>query len=733
MLSVIIPVYNEKDNLVRLTKNLSIALNKIDHELLFVDDHSTDGSAEVIIQLRKQLPKDHIRLLEKQGTKGKAISILEGIIESKGNIIAMIDADLQYPAAAIPEMMHKLTKGYDIVIGNRKQRDESVIRRNLSRLFNFVFAKVILNLPYDAQSGLKVFRKQTLNGLRLSPSPWGFDYEFLFKAKRMGWKIGQVDIGFARRTQGQSKVRVLATGIELAWGAVKLRIQYIFRNIFKFLDDSHPSERLGINWNNDKDFLYVPEIMSAKHTVYSETISLAIILLAGLAGLIWGLYLITGVSLIVIMSGLLAAFYIIMMWFKVRVIYHAINRTFLEITPEELDAINPYDLPTYTILIPLYKEAEVIKQVIQAMSAIDYPTEKLDIIITLEEYDHETIEAIANANPPSHFKTLILPDVKPKTKPKALNVAFPYAKGEFLVIYDAEIVPDPDQLKKAYVAFTKHQHLDALQTRLDHYNPEQSLITRLFNEEFAFHFDMLLPGLQKLGYPIPLAGHSVHFRRSVLEEIGAWDPYNVTEDADMGMRLARSRFNIEILNSVSREEATTSISAWIGQRTRWIKGFIQTSIVHLRHPIRFKQEIGKGWSKVFAFGITVPSSVLINIFNLVYWSLLIAWFTTHSQLIRSLFPGPIYYVSLFSFIFGNLVFVYLNLLSSYNRARYSSVKYGLLSPLYWLMLAYASVKATVEFMVKPHHWSKTTHGKHLIPNERERVGTYVIRSPQIEI
>lgn len=733
MLSVIIPVYNEKNNLLRLTQELSRALKSVNHELIFVDDHSTDGSVEIIQQIKKQFPNNHVRLLSKQGKKGKSTSLLEGIVESRGSTLAMIDADLQYPPQAIPVMLNKLEKGYDIVIGNRKIREEGFVRSTLSRVFNYVFAHLLLGLPYDAQSGLKVFRKQTLNGLRLTPSPWGFDYDFLFKAKRMGWKIGQVDIKFSQREQDISKINVLGAGMELVWGALKLRTQYLVRSLFPFLDYPHPSEREGINWNNTKDFLYVPEITSAKKTIYPENISLGVVLLLILTGIIYGLSLATGASAIVVVSGLLTVFYVVMMWFKLRVIYHAINRTFLEISQEELDSINPYDLPTYTILIPLYKEAEVIPQIITAMTAIDYPPEKLDIIITLEHYDHETIQAIADANPPAHFKTLILPDVQPKTKPKALNVAFPHTKGEYLVIYDAEIVPDTDQLKKAYVAFNKYPKLDVLQTRLDHYNPEQSLITRLFNEEFAFHFDMLLPGLQKLNYPIPLAGHSVHFRRSVLEEIGAWDPYNVTEDADTGIRLARGRYNIEILDSTSKEEATTNISAWIGQRTRWIKGFIQTTIVHTRHPFRFKNEIGLGWGKVFAFFITVPASVMINIFNLFYWALLIGWFVTHSTLIQSLFPGPIYYTSLFSFIVGNLVFVYLNLLSSYNRARYSSVKYGLLSPLYWLMLAYASVKATIEFMIRPHHWSKTVHGKHLKVSEPERVGRYVVRTPQIEI
>jgi cellulose synthase/poly-beta-1,6-N-acetylglucosamine synthase-like glycosyltransferase len=731
MLSVIIPTYNEKNNLPDLVKRLRASLQKLDHELIFVDDRSTDGSAEVLQRLKFRLPMEKIRILKKRGRQGKSTALLEGIIESKGEIIAMIDADLQYPPEMIPNMVEKL-KDADIVIGNRKVSHAGFVRNFFSRAFRFVFGNLVLGLPYDVQSGLKVFRKQTLAHLRLSPSPWGFDYDFLFKAKRMGWKIAEQDIEFSSRAHDEAKVRVLSTGMELASGALKLRLLFLFKSVFKFLDDVHPSERFGINWNNDNDFLFVPEIMSAKKTIYAETVSLGLVLIASITLFIYGVHKLTGISVLVTISGIMAAFYVLMMWFKLRVIYQATNREFINFTQEEIEAVNPYDLPMYTILIPLRNEAAVMPQIIRAMSAIDYPSEKLDIIITLEEYDHETIEAFENANAPAHFKTLILPDVLPKTKPKALNVAFPQTRGEFLVIYDAEIIPDRDQLKKAYLAFQKDPSIDVLQTRLDHYNPEQSLITRLFNEEFAFHFDMLLPGLQKLGYPIPLSGHSVHFRRSALEEIGAWDPYNVTEDADTGIKLSRAGKKIEILDSVSREEATTSVSAWIGQRTRWIKGFIQTAIVHLRHPLRFKRQVGIGWGGLIAFGVTVPASVVINIANLFYWGLLVGWLATKSHYIQEFFPGPILYVSLVSFIVGNLIFVYLNLLSSYVRGRYSMVKYGLLSPFYWLMLAYASVKATIEFVTKPHHWSKTAHGKHLIvPQEQEE--KYAIKAPQVEI
>jgi len=400
------------------------------------------------------------------------------------------------------------------------------------------------------------------------------------------------------------------------------------------------------------------------------------------------------------------------MIFKLIVVFQSLKKPLISFTKEEISAIKDEDLPIYTLLIPLCKEAEVIPQIIKAMTAIDYPHDKLDVIITLEEYDHETIEAIKRQSPPQYFKTLILPDIAPKTKPKALNVAFPQTKGEFVVIYDAEIIPDPDQLKKAYLAFRKYPDIGCLQTRLDHYNAGQNIITKLFSAEFSFYYDLFLPGLQKMGYPIPLSGHSTHFRRSVLEKIGAWDPYNVTEDCDVGIRLHRMGFKTDIIDSTSKEEATSTLGAWIRQRSRWMKGFIQTSIVHLRHPLRFKNEIG-GWPNFIAFLFTVPGTVVVSILNLFYWVFLIGWFTVHPVFIQKFFPMPILYISVISFVVGNSIFTYLNLIGAYKRERHALVKYSLLSPFYWLLLAFATIKASIEIFVRSHHWEKTKHGAHL--------------------
>jgi cellulose synthase/poly-beta-1,6-N-acetylglucosamine synthase-like glycosyltransferase len=714
--SIVVPVYNELANLPQLVKQLVTTMMRTPwkFELIFIDDHSVDGSFEYLQEVVRTAPVT-IQVHMKEGKPGKSYSLLEGFKKARGTHLVMIDADLQYPVEAIPAMLAGL-KDVDIIVANRQIQHTSRIRQALSKTFRSVVGESLLGLPVDIQSGLKAFSKESIASLNLQPTPWGFDYQFLFLAKRKGYTIGEIDITFAERTKGKSNINALQAGMELLLGALKLRTKFLFKDILKFTDYPHASERKPTYYENSNDFLYLPEIYSIKKHIYPETVSLAAFLLAvTILGLL-GTSAVLHLSIPVILSGLVAALYLGLFIFKLFVVRKALDRPSIQFSKKEIAAITDAELPIYTIIIPLYQEAAVIKQIIRAMSAIDYPKDKIDLIITLEEYDTETIDAIAAANPPSWFKTLILPDVKPKTKPKALNVAFPHTKGEFIVIYDAEIVPDADQLKKAYLAFRKHADIACLQIQLDHYNANETWVTKLFNSEFSFYYDMFLPGLQRLGIPLPLSGHSSHYRRQVIEDIGAWDPYNVTEDCELGIRLYRKGYKTDMLDSRSLEEATASVESWVGQRTRWIKGFIQTTIVHLRHPMRTKNELG-GWRNFIGFLVIVPGSVLVNLLNLFYWVLLIVWAITKAEAIQAFFPGPILYISVFSFLAGNFVFTYLNLLGSFRRERYTMVKYSLLSPIYWLMLAYATLKASIEIIAKPHHWSKTKHGIHLSNDE----------------
>jgi len=190
-------------------------------------------------------------------------------------------------------------------------------------------------------------------------------------------------------------------------------------------------------------------------------------------------------------------------------------------------------------------------------------------------------------------RIIVVPDGQPRTKPKACNVGLRFAHGEFLVIYDAEDRPAPDQLRRAVAAFrAAPPEMVCLQARLSYWNVDENALTRFFTLEYAHWFDLMLDGLAALRLPIPLGGTSNHFRVQPLRMVGAWDPHNVTEDADLGLRVAAQGMTVSTLASTTLEEACCRPWPWIKQRTRWIKGYMQTALVHTRHPIRFVRAAG---------------------------------------------------------------------------------------------------------------------------------------------
>ena len=378
------------------------------------------------------------------------------------------------------------------------------------------------------------------------------------------------------------------------------------------------------------------------------------------------------------------------------------------VVPEDVTTAER-DLPIYTILVPLYHEAAVLPQLARAIQALDWPKAKLDVRLLLEEDDRETIEAARAARLPAYFTFVIVPGRGPRGKPKACNYGLAHARGEYVVIYDAEDIPEPDQLRKVHALFrVSDPELVCIQCRLNFFNPEQNLLTRWFTAEYSLWFDLLLPGLQRAGAPIPLGGTSNHFRRVALEEVGAWDPYNVTEDADLGIRLFKWRRRTVVLDSTTYEEANPEVGNWIRQRSRWIKGYAQTWLVHMRHPIELWRVLGpRGF---FGFQWFVGGRVLVLLLNPCYWLLTMFWFMTHSLAISQLFPAPIFYLGSLAFYLGNVAFLYLGMAGVLARGRYRLVKWTLLTPLYWVLMSIAAWKGVLQLLYRPHYWEKTRHG-----------------------
>jgi len=234
----------------------------------------------------------------------------------------------------------------------------------------------------------------------------------------------------------------------------------------------------------------------------------------------------------------------------------------------------PADLPIYSVLVALYKEAEIAGDLVAALRKLDWPASKLDVKLVCEADDAGTIAAIHAARPPSFMQVVEVPNHGPRTKPKALNYAMQICRGAFIVLYDAEDRPHPRQLIEAWQRFQEAgPDVACLQAPLEITNGDRSWIARSFAFEYAALFRGLLPWLSKRRLLLPLGGTSNHFRRSALEEVGRWDPFNVTEDADLGARLLRFGYRTETISLPTLEEAPERARIWIPQRTRWFKGW----------------------------------------------------------------------------------------------------------------------------------------------------------------
>jgi cellulose synthase/poly-beta-1,6-N-acetylglucosamine synthase-like glycosyltransferase len=263
-----------------------------------------------------------------------------------------------------------------------------------------------------------------------------------------------------------------------------------------------------------------------------------------------------------------------------------------KVTSDEIKALTDEELPVYTVLVPMYKEPEVAQKIARTVTHLDYPVDKLDVKLLLEEDDLPTRNKVNEVldSLPKCVEVIIAPSVpkgEPRTKPRACNWGLEKARGKYLVIYDAEDEPERDQLKKAVVAFRRleqggKQNVVCLQAKLNYFNAHQNSLTRFFTLEYTSWFDLFLPGLHAVRTPIPLGGTSNHFRTDLLQKLGGWDPFNVTEDCDLGMRMARNGYATEVLDSTTWEEANSEVRNWIGQRSRWIKGYFQTHLVHTR-------------------------------------------------------------------------------------------------------------------------------------------------------
>lgn len=400
----------------------------------------------------------------------------------------------------------------------------------------------------------------------------------------------------------------------------------------------------------------------------------------------------------------------------------------VEIPPDD------QDLPAYAVLLPVHKEDNMLGHLVARVERLRYPRRRLCALLLIEADDRETLNAARELGiplcsgpreraPGGHLRALVVPPGGPKTKPNALNAAMGVVVSEgceFLTIYDAEDRPEPDQLLKAVGTFrVASPKLACLQAELAFWNDDTNWVTALYWISYKVHFTRILPGLARLGLPVPLGGTSNHFRVSALLDVAlesdgeAWDPYNLTEDADLGARLAVGGYRVDLLRTTTMEEAPVAMRVVDKQQRRWKAGYLQTGLVHTRRPLRAMRRMGPvRWLCFSLLILGVPVTFLINpLFN----ALTIAYFVTRSPLIAEVFPTPVYYPAVAVMLLGNFVVVYelahtCLAEAESARGRFGLIPYLLLIPLMWLWMSRSTYIAVLELATGRRGWHKTPHG-----------------------
>jgi cellulose synthase/poly-beta-1,6-N-acetylglucosamine synthase-like glycosyltransferase len=366
-------------------------------------------------------------------------------------------------------------------------------------------------------------------------------------------------------------------------------------------------------------------------------------------------------------------------------------------------------LPVVSVMVALYHESNIAARLVKRLGKLDYPRELLDVLLVVDAEDLITREALQKADLPGWMRVVMVPVGTVKTKPRALNFALDHCRGSIVGVYDAEDAPEPDQIRKVVARFhSRGPDLACVQGRLDFYNPRINWFSRCFTIEYAAWFRLLLPGIERLGFAVPLGGTTLFFRRAVLESLGRWDAHNVTEDADLGMRIARRGYRTEILDTTTFEEANCRPRSWVKQRSRWIKGFMMTWLTHMRDPKVLWHELGP--RRFLGFQLLLAGSVVQSLLAPVLWSFWLVPFGYSHPVASLLGPG------LFTVLW--VTFLAIEVLTlAFGIAGNAKTRHGL-SPLwvptlilYYPLATISAYKAAWEMLVQPFYWDKTSHGE----------------------
>ncbi|MCA2013901.1 glycosyltransferase [Cereibacter sphaeroides] len=370
----------------------------------------------------------------------------------------------------------------------------------------------------------------------------------------------------------------------------------------------------------------------------------------------------------------------------------------------------PLRKPPVSIMVPLYREPDIAPRLVRRLGAISYPRELLDVMLVVEEDDHLTRDALAASKLPEWMRVIPVPDSTLRTKPRALNYVLNFARGQIVGVYDAEDAPAPDQLHRVIEAFAAGgPKLACVQGVLDYVNPSTNWLSRCFTIEYAAWFRLILPGLARLGLVVPLGGTTLFFRRDLLEKLGGWDAHNVTEDADLGLRLARHGYRTELVSSVTMEEANCRVWPWIKQRSRWLKGYAMTYAVHMRDPGLLWRQLG-AW-RFFGVQLLFLGTLVQFLLAPILWSFWLMLFGLGHPLARAM-PGIVPVTIAVIFLSGEVISLTINI-AALQAPRHKFLRIWTPSlHFYFPLAAIAAWKGIWELVVSPFYWDKTTHGLH---------------------
>jgi len=497
----------------------------------------------------------------------------------------------------------------------------------------------------------------------------------------------QLFIDFIRFTYDMEPQIIVASDLDITWlSHVLLGQGYVKSAVFELL-------------NRDP-----------KNSALTTFTTPQLIFTFGLLGIVICGLILSFANTAIILNVLLSSFFLVAIVFK---LFLALVGSRFEldeaVTKKEVREVVDADLPIYTIHLPVYKEDKLIKKLIWNLQSIDYPREKLDIKLLIEEDDDKTLNAVRNLDFPAVFEVIVVPFHMPKTKPKACNYGLHFSRGKYLTIYDAEDVPDTDQLKKVVALFNKlPENYIVIQSALNYFNRNENFLTRMFTLEYSYWFDYMLPGLDTFDIPIPLGGTSNHFKFEYLIELGGWDPFNVTEDADLGVRAYDKGYKVAIINSTTYEEANNEMFNWVRQRSRWIKGYMQTHLVHMRNPVTLWKKLG--WKGFLGFNFFIGATPITFLVYPLLLSIFFCYVIFDLETIRTLFPDWVLFMSIINLMVGNILMIYINMMAVFKRRYYELILFAVANPIYWLLHSWAAYKGLYQLVVKPFYWEKTNHG-----------------------